>query len=316
MRNGIRKSWLGKRAAVLVLVMSFVLALTGCIQYEAKATVNPDGTIDFGLLYATIDMSSLYSDDQSSGGSGSGTDYTQSLIDTMDGLRNAGWDVKEYKQSVNGQDYVGFAMTKRGIEIDKLQDELSGLQEYGLGFDGFTITKNGDHYVLDWDMTSNNSDLQSQGVDSSMLTQYGGFMKFTLELTNGAIDQNATEVSSDGNTLTWDLMGLPSVHAEFTIDKAALIDDDDDDEDDDDDDYDDDDDDDDDDDEDDDDSGKKGSKKSSKKDSKKSKKSKSDDGLPAWGLVAIIGGSVLVVGGIVVLIIVLVKKGKKNGQDM
>lgn len=65
MMNKSTRGW--KKLTVLVLVVSFILALTGCIQYEANATINSDGTIDFHILYATIDLSAMSDDADSSG---------------------------------------------------------------------------------------------------------------------------------------------------------------------------------------------------------------------------------------------------------
>lgn len=296
-----KKSFFLKRGAVIVLVLSFLMGLCGCIQYEAHAEVNDDGTMDFGLLYAVIDLSDLGGDSDDSS-----MDMTQSLDTIKDALEKDGWDITDYQTNTNGQNYVGFRIEKHNIPIDKFQEELDKMKEAGMDMGNFTITKDGDTYKLEWDMSSSMSSMSSSGADSASLSQYGGFMRFTLNLPNAALKDNATKTSDDGCSLTWDITTMKDpMRAEFTLDGSSRDDDDDDDKgskkdkkdkDDDDD-------------EDEDDSDSKSSKKKS---SKKSKKSSSSDGMPTWLLITIIGGGVLVVGAVVAVIIVVVKKGKKD----
>ncbi|MBR5974869.1 MAG: hypothetical protein IK020_06765 [Clostridiales bacterium] len=306
MKNQVRKSFsdIGKKLSVFVLVLSFILALTGCVQFELSTTVNRDGTVDIHILYATIDLSSLSGD---SDPSSSSVNVADANAETMKKLEEIGWKTKEYKANINGTDYVGFECAKNGINIDDVPSEVDKANEAGLGMKGFSLKKDGDKYVFDWDIASSNSDLESQGLDASTIAEYGGFMKVSLSVPNGTLKDNAMSVASDG-TLEWDLFSCTeSPHAEFTID-AGLVDDDDDDDDDKKGGKKDKDDDDDDEDEDDEVSGSKSKK------SKKSKNSNSDDGMPVWVIGLIIGGSVLVVAAVVVIIIVAVKKKKNNGD--
>ena len=297
-----KKSFFLKRGAVIVLVLSFLMGLCGCIQYEAHAEVNDDGTMDFGLLYAVIDLSDLGGDSDDSS-----MDMTQSLDAIKDALGKDGWDITDYQTNTNGQNYVGFRIEKHDIPIDKFQEELDKMKEAGMDMGNFTITKDGDTYKLEWDMSSSMNSMSSSGADSASLSQYGGFMRFTLNLPNAALKDNATKTSDDGCSLTWDITTMKDpMRAEFTLDGSSKDDDDDDDDkgskkdkkdkDDDDD-------------EDEDDSDSKSSKKKS---SKKSKKSSSSDGMPTWLLITIIAGGVLVVGAVVAVIIVAVKKSKKD----
>ena len=290
-----------KLPVVLALVLSFILALAGCVQFDMSTTVNRDGTVDIHILYATVDMSSLSDDSDPSSGSVSSND---SIETTRQNLESIGWKTKEYKNNVNGTDYVGFECAKSGIDFDDLESEIQKANEKGLGISGFSLKKDGNKYIFNWDISSSNSDLESQGLDASTIAGYGGYMKISLAVPNGTISNNATTVSSDGKSLEWDLFSCTeSPNAEFTID--AIGDDDDEDEDEDDED---------DDDEDEDDEEESG-KKSKKSKDKKSKKSDSDDdGMPVWVIGLIIGGSVLVVAAVVVIIIVVVKKKKNNGD--
>ncbi len=300
MSNKRTHGW--KKLTILVLVVSFILALTGCIQYEANATIHSDGTIDFHILYATIDLSAMSDDTDSSD---MNLDSGAAIDATIEKLEEYGWKADKYQKKVNDVDYIGFTCSKNGIKLDELDAELQKMKELDMGFGGFSLTKNGDTYILNWDMSSNTSDMESQGVDASSIAQYGGYMKFTLDLPDGAISHNATKASSDGTSLEWDLLSITEpAHVEFKLDssdskKGGKKDKDDEDDDDDDED-------------DDEDSGKKSKDKKSK--DKKSKKSSDSSGLPAWALGLIIGGSVLVVAAVVVIIIVLVKKGKNKDQ--
>ncbi len=196
-----KKSWI-KKILTSVLVASIMLALTGCIRYSTTMTVGTDGKMDLEILYAVYDTSSL-SDDAD-------TD-DEDQKEAMEKLEEEGWKVKEYTKD----SYKGYELSKKGIKVADLADEL---QRTDLGFDKFTISESKGVYTIDWDVSGNTSEASDSGVELDKLAEYGGYMKFVLELPNKADKQNATTVSKSGKTLEWDMFKMDeNIHCEFKI---------------------------------------------------------------------------------------------------
>lgn len=69
------------------------------------------------------------------------------------------------------------------------------------------------------------SDYEESGSYFAILKNYGGYMKFNVELPVKPVNHNATSVSEDGKILTWDLTKLgpnDTVHAEFDMPSSIL----------------------------------------------------------------------------------------------
>ena len=191
-----------RKLSVFVLVFAIIFALTGCLRYEARARVNADGTVDFSFVYA---MSSELGSDM-----GSGTKDAQKMF------ADAGWDLEEYKEDK----YTGFRAIKKHIAMEDLQKEL----EKTNSFEGFSLREHDDgEYILEWNVDSITSDASSQGVSSDYLKQYGGFMRFVLEVPGKVIETNG-KTSDNGKTIEWDFFELKeSVYARFTVGGGIVL---------------------------------------------------------------------------------------------
>ena len=86
----------------------------------------------------------------------------------------------------------------------------------------FELTKKGATYTINWD-TNVIGDLNEEGITSEDLKTYGGFMEVEITLPSPATDDNATEVSKDGKTYTWDLLDGDEVELTFTLINVGLI---------------------------------------------------------------------------------------------
>ena len=207
------KIW--KKLSAISLIGAIVLCFSGCIRYNASATFYKDGDdrkVDIKILYATVDMSQY--------GDGEGEVTTDD--DELEGVEDLGWEVEEYDgEKDDDQTYIGCTISKEGIDVEDLEDELKALNEFDLGFEKFTFEIDDDDLcIIDWDVSSNSDEATNSGVSSESLAQYGGYMKFVLELPDGCEDENSTD--SKGNTFEWDFFQMEEpIHAEFYVNGSA-----------------------------------------------------------------------------------------------
>ena len=124
-------------------------------------------------------------------------------------------------------------------------------------------------------------DLGSEASDMSQYEAYGAAfdLKFTITLPEKPISNNATEVSADGKTLSWDLLKAKDIEVEFELDGSS--------------------------------SGS--SSKEESKDSKKDKDEDKDDSKSKILLYVGIGAGVLVL--LVIIIAVIASSKKKKAQN-
>jgi hypothetical protein len=86
----------------------------------------------------------------------------------------------------------------------------------------FELTKKGSTYTILWE-TDVVSGVEADGISASDLLEYGGFMEVVIGLPSAPKSENATKVSSDGKTLTWNLMEEDEVEVTFTLVNTVLI---------------------------------------------------------------------------------------------
>lgn len=197
-----------KKFIAAFMVFAMLLALAGCVRYSVGCTVNSDGTVNLTYLYALSDLT------DSNGDSGWEEEKKQ--------FTSKGWATRDYTGD-GGSDsssYNGFIASKGGIPIDEVETEIHALGE---GFELFTLTYDDGVYTLDWDTESVNQMVSDGGSSMGDLATYGGYMKFSLELPNKPISENATKTK--GSVMEWDLSKVNEpVHCEFELPKAVIDD--------------------------------------------------------------------------------------------
>jgi len=194
---------------VTALICVMLLLFTGCVRYEANLKINKNGTIDISIIYAEssemVGATSLFDDSDSSV-------LSQEQIDEY---KSQGYTVSEYQAS----GYTGYTISKQGV---KVQGEA-----YDLTNTGVTIvhTRKGLVHTLDIDL-SQSEDVADIANFAPYITQTGGNMSFSIELPVEAKNHNATSVSADGKTLTWDMLTMnikEPIHVEFQLVSYGLI---------------------------------------------------------------------------------------------
>ncbi len=194
-----------------MLVFAIIFCLTGCLRYETTASVHKDGTVDFSVIYAVADLSEEYGDEYAPD--------TEGNEEKMEALEDLGWEVEDYEEKFSGTNYVGIKATLEGVDLEDLQDELTNpdLKAAGFDFSTFTLEEDDGVYYLEWDVSGNVSSAESQSIDMDSLEQYGGCMKFVLELPGKVIESNGEE-SSGGKEVEWNFFEMDeAIYAEFDL---------------------------------------------------------------------------------------------------
>ena len=123
--------------------------------------------------------------------------------------------IKEMNEVVEAQMqkiYDKIGMIKFTDELDKLPISDFELLFSHQRYTYFTVS--GDTYVFK--MTGANKEqleAYSQYIESGLDVK----VEFYIELPNKAISHNATTVSKDGKTYTWNLLDVDSIEIEFTL---------------------------------------------------------------------------------------------------
>ena len=211
--------------AVLVAVM-----LTGCMRVSVGMDIKADGTTDISLLYAmsdellNFDMDDEDFDDEDSDDEDSDDeddvedteeDPTSLSEDQIKDLENRGWTYEKYAED----GFTGYVIKKAGVALNEVGNEFSGAEgSTGLGSDTFTLNETDGTYTLDWKVLGSEEASESAEY-AEYFTQFNGYMKLVITLPEAPINSNATEVSEDGKTLTWDLLTMtdPNAHVEFKL---------------------------------------------------------------------------------------------------
>ena len=85
-----------------------------------------------------------------------------------------------------------------------------------MGFEKFTLKKDGETYIIDWDVTSTQEKAEGNQLESGTIKMGGGYMQFELELPAGAKKHNAYK--EDDGVYTWNMLDMKEpIHCEFTL---------------------------------------------------------------------------------------------------
>ena len=214
-----------KRVAPIILILTMILSLTGCMRMGIGINVHENETIDFGITMAV----------SSSMGDMTGSKDNMGINEeNITQLKTAGYDVEEY----NNDGYSGYTIIKKDVPFNEINSCLDSLNNLGnkieedmensgtsmnsmMGTGGLSITKNDDIYTFSVEGiqnrtsgdtsedTSTSSDSMGNMDMSAMLAASGGFVRLTLTLPDAPINHNADEVKENEDktqTLTWDLL--------------------------------------------------------------------------------------------------------------
>ena len=201
-----------KRAVGILAMAVCMLLMCGCVRLNIGITIRSDGNYDLDVLFASMDSGLL--------GSGSSDD---GFVYELEGM---GLTVINYSDD----DYVGYEVIGENItyaDIEFVIQQLGILDEVssssGSGF-GFNVEQNGSTYIIDAELMDAES-LYSLQEDASLIKAYGGSMTVSLTFPSKVKTSNATSVSDDGKTLTWDILSMdtPNMHVEYSVVNPLVI---------------------------------------------------------------------------------------------
>lgn len=171
----IRRRILPRLLAAGVLV----LALAGCVRFQADLALNPGDLVDGQIIVAVLD--SEKTDESRATALGYVSDITSTLLGSL--TDEEGVSTREYERD----DYVG-----RMIEFDNVGlDAFSGQQPESLRF-----VREGDSYVFTGVL-----DFSEQSLPSDDSSDDDGNLRVTLTFPGEVTAQRNGEVS--GTTITW-----------------------------------------------------------------------------------------------------------------
>ena len=184
-----------KRIVCLCLALLVTMLLVGCLRMEIKVKVNEDGkTADVRTMVAMSDELTAMADSESE-------DFTAEEIAE---LNAKGYTYEQYKDAEAG--FTGYILDRAGVPLQEVN-----LSDMETGMDGQSdasiITVNGNHAEIRF-VPITEKNFKDAGTYLPMIETYGGYLRFVLELPTAPTDHNATSVSEDGKTLTWNLTTL------------------------------------------------------------------------------------------------------------
>ncbi len=216
---------------VLVSVLSIVL-LTGCgmkenIHMDIKANKDVNVSMTIAMDDELIDTMIGYGED------GSATKDTTKITDEQrwayldEGMKDSSDDLKDWEKVKYDKDgYKGYTYTSKTLKLDDLSTEKDGTK-----FDLFSsenleegklFVKKGNTYKANF--TGDMSKDESLGSTSSYSSSMDLFeITFSVTLPTKPTKQNATKVSDDGKTLTWDLTKNSDIQFEFNMGANYLL---------------------------------------------------------------------------------------------
>jgi len=171
-----------KRIAVILTALCAVLMLTGCVRMKYGITIHPNGKMDMQVLLACNDrFKAVY-----------GTPDDSWMDEYLE-------DRDEYEAVPYEEDgYKGYIFTKKDVEPDEAE----------LGEDDEELfRKSGGYYEFEYPLTGFDSEEDYDlGMFMSAIEEQDGYLQVEITFPKAPVAHNATSVSADGCTLTWDLL--------------------------------------------------------------------------------------------------------------
>ena len=222
-----------KRLSTIIFTLVLV---TGCsMKAEYNMKINDDKSMDFSVIMGLDDeliegmssMDSLDSEDDSDWDYTDETEedseleeettelteeqkweYIDSMFEDSEDMAYEKYGFK--KEKYEEGNYKGYKFVTTVSNIDDISGEKASfdLNEFQDISKSVVFTKEGNKYKANFVLENENSE-SAEGMEVAF------DIKYVVTLPNKAISHNATEVSEDGKTLTWNLLDAKSKNIEF-----------------------------------------------------------------------------------------------------
>lgn len=214
-----------KKFLKILLVVIMIFGLTGCVKYNVSMSIKDNKSVTLEVIYA-IDESLMSSFTESEEKEQSGIN-----LDDYNYLKEKGYVVSEYSEKTDDGSLSGIKITKTFENIDDITKDSQKVvdmvnifnDENSANFDDSQFFyKNGDNYKASFKFDF--SEDTEEGIDYSTYESYFN-LKYQVSLPKKAISNNATSVSDDGKTLTWNLSyaKVNDVEFEFNFNQESNI---------------------------------------------------------------------------------------------
>ena len=197
-----------KKIIAIILAASMLFALTGCVRTRMTIKMNEDGSGE--LIYLTAAAESTLTDP---------TDLSEVLDDeSLARYEELGYEIEEYAED----GYVGYILKST------ITDDISSFEgvdpELGGAFASTSVARSyfvGEDSVIFGLKVYDGAGSEEMLELASQVAAMDGFYEITMEFPVAPLSSNATSVSDDGRTLTWDLLRVGEIGIEF--DKESFI---------------------------------------------------------------------------------------------
>lgn len=210
---------------ILVLLLLVVLVAGCSFKTEVSLKIDSNKDVEVSLLYAMDDemIDSMMSLNESGLEGSENKTYTDEerwkYLESDDSSFDIPEDYETKRYEKNG--YKGFIATKKGGKLDEVSVASSSKrvnifsEDDEDAFSGDLFIKEGNKYKSNMTV-----DLGENGDQMESYESYGASFEFNLviELPVKPTSNNATSVSSDGKTLTYNLLKTKDIEFEFELD--------------------------------------------------------------------------------------------------
>ena len=229
-----------KNFGKVLIVLVSVMLLGGCgVKVEYNAKINNDNSMEFSVLAAyDNEMIDAMMSNDSSINDNTGLDSSYGVTDSSqtpsytdedrwnfleEAFSSGEMPITDNESAERYEDgeYKGYKAT---IKVDDIDDVTGDKATFNLS-DSSTIANSVIFVKKNGNYEANIGIDNSTGSTYSQYTSYGmNFdFKFVVELPTKAGDNNATSVSEDGKTLTWDLANFTGDSIQFVYKPSNMM---------------------------------------------------------------------------------------------
>ena len=215
------------------MMIALLLLITGCqSKTEYKLVINEDKSMNFSYIVAVDnDIIGMLA------GNTESTLTEKTIWATLDEATSDDDKIIEQgftKERYETEELKGFRYQKKIMNIDNLSgtEAISSFENVETIADQKLFVKDGDVYKANFKVVQeDNTNLPTEEGSTSNLNIEGGSLNakdfldtsFVITFPEKPISHNATEVSDDGKTLTWNLLETENIQFEFSFPKDNSI---------------------------------------------------------------------------------------------
>ncbi len=205
-----------KNVKQFLILLFVILLVSGCkIKAEYNFKFNADKSIDLGFIVAMDDelIEGGLSQSNDDGSSSAQPNFTEDqkweyIEEALGDTEIEGLEIANLKREKYDQDgFKGYKFVGKIGNIDDVTDTSGNYTEVDMSdINGKLFGKDGNTYKAKITLSTDESlgDAETEGVDLSSVYD----VNFVMTFPTKPLSHNATSVSKDGKTLTWNIMKL------------------------------------------------------------------------------------------------------------